>query len=618
MLIDLWYDKQNYGKVDRKGNYVFLSESNLSPIDDEGTFMAADFVVDAFHDLQQYFERAKVQGRINKDSVYDKIKPYRAWQNLNEIYHQNMSKIYEAFVVSYINTNNRSSKILNFRDFINEFILFSKDVLRHPITKTAFVKSNKCPVFVSGLVIDIAKETYTTKEKTLQKYINDSNYGFYLNAAEKFGFYINKHIPWQIIANVGSKSMLKYAEKYGIKYEPGTASDLFEIYYYKTQEFDIQILKKYLSQFYVSYIKSHPNQKKIESGMFETKSVITKRKNLTVSDVENIDWTEVYINIRSSEEGKNWNFAEIQEKIKTTKELENSLDTARSLSYVEQQLRSQVKTDISQDSNLWNVVASTGRHIEQSVSAQTFIEVEDDIVLPKLVWTDADTITISTWSGRTEYFYLSNGSRKQFSSGTFKLSVSGLGGLDTISEANSTWYYIYGVQDGNNIGLVGHTNDPDSGGPPSYSTAFKCFGAVRNDGSGDIIQFYNVSPGDFKYGSMFEVLASTGNGSDGAAVAVSLSTYVPAIATSADMWLWGQASGGVGWGDVYWWVDGFETGGASTIQTILSTGNASGTASESIGKFPITSNIRIYYRRVPGGGSIGTQAKCRGWSMSPQ
>ncbi|MDP2684303.1 MAG: hypothetical protein Q8P20_04545, partial [bacterium] len=417
-----------------------------------------------------------------------------------------------------------------------------------------------------------------------------------------------------------------YAEKYGIKYEPGTASDLFEIYYYKTQEFDIQILKEYLSQFYESYIKSHPNQKKIESGMFETKSVITKRKDLTVSDVENIDWTEVYINVRSSEEGKNWNFAEIQEKIKTTKEIETSLDTARSLSYIEQQIRSQTKTDISQNSNLWNVVASTGKYIEQSVSAQTFIEVEDDIVLPKFVWTDADTITISTWSGRTEYFYLSNGSRKQFSSGTFKPSVSGLGGLDTISEANSTWYYIYGVQDGNNIGLVGHTNSPGSGGPPSY-TSYKCFGATYNDSSGNLLKFYNPLSGKFLWAA-FQLAVDTGEGSDAGVITLSLDPAVPKIANAAIMQFGCRAAvAGGSYGATYIWAAG--DGVAAVVDFFTDTPNCltavyAGTPLETnatIGVIPLPdaeTARNIEYQRSLGGGAIRATMFTLGWLQSSQ
>lgn len=79
---------------------------------------------------------------------------------------------------------------------------------------------------------------------------------------------------------------------------------------------------------------------------------------------------------------------------------------------------------------------------------------------------------------------------------TVDLSTSGLNGLDTGSEANSTWYYVYAISKaaGADPGLIlSVTNEAVSGSitfPTDYTLKRQLPFAIRNDGSGNIIQFY--------------------------------------------------------------------------------------------------------------------------------
>jgi len=62
--IDMWFDKLNYGKVDKEGNPIFISESNLKPLKTSETILVADFVADAYEDFREYISRAILTKKI--------------------------------------------------------------------------------------------------------------------------------------------------------------------------------------------------------------------------------------------------------------------------------------------------------------------------------------------------------------------------------------------------------------------------------------------------------------------------------------------------------------------------------------------------------------------------
>ena len=74
------------------------------------------------------------------------------------------------------------------------------------------------------------------------------------------------------------------------------------------------------------------------------------------------------------------------------------------------------------------------------------------------------------------------------------LTGSGLGGLDTGSEAASTWYYVYAVPDtavAGTFDVLCSVTDPDSGGPTGYDV-WRYLGCFYNDSSTNIRNFEQI------------------------------------------------------------------------------------------------------------------------------
>ena len=137
---------------------------------------------------------------------------------------------------------------------------------------------------------------------------------------------------------------------------------------------------------------------------------------------------------------------------------------------------------------------------------------------------------------------------------TIDITASGANGLDTGSEANSTWYYpylIYNPTTDTEAGILSVTNEADTGSitlPADYTVKRQLRFAVYNNGSGDFLVFvYYPGEDRIKYlypirdqaagvgaGDVLEVLDS---GVQTTYTAVALSGLVPPISTRVQLYL---------------------------------------------------------------------------------
>ena len=111
------------------------------------------------------------------------------------------------------------------------------------------------------------------------------------------------------------------------------------------------------------------------------------------------------------------------------------------------------------------------------------------------------------------------------------MTVSGAGGLDTGSEASNTWYYAWIIAraDGTKSGVFSTSSSAPT--MPSGYTYKALVGAVRNDGSSNLLGGYQKGRW-FYFSSNQSVL---GSGSSTSEATVSVSSFVPAIATQFQM-----------------------------------------------------------------------------------
>ena len=247
--IDMWYDRSFYGRVDEFQNSVYISNSDLEykikklDIEEPKGLYTLNFVSDAFTKLRNYIQKANTAGKIPNKGLYSSLKPKQAYTNMETSYNSHIEEYYNIFKV-YLNGTGKTTKIDNIEEFIDALMEFAKNFPGElPLTRTTFIKSKFFNPLSTGLMIDLHTVDANDDEKRIAC-LADETFSFFSTAAKKHGFYIVKHMPWRIVANISSVSMQKYfmspepqfydeqgmplgVNSYGLNLAPGTATNLF-------------------------------------------------------------------------------------------------------------------------------------------------------------------------------------------------------------------------------------------------------------------------------------------------------------------------------------------------------------------------------------------------------
>ena len=374
---DNFYDSSlvlYYGKVDAEGNIIYPSEKYLRTLPNPNktsgnTFYALNFVAQAFKDLREYYIKGITTG-IVKDDKTRLLEPIRAWESMHKLYAENIDDLYSFVINDYMQTPNQffgadSFYPKDFDHFVKSFkrllTVTGRDV---KLTRSSFVLSNSCPLSTTGLAIEIKPEIgYSDPRKIANDLYSDPNFDFYMRALKKFGFMPDVDYPGRIVADVGSPAMQAYMENFGITFD-----NLFETYYYKAGDYDYDLIKVYLYQFYNSYVTDYPiktvikdrgsvrtSKYSVQSGNFRTSILplptatsrlvcekttteVIQRVKLTQSDLEDkyddTYWLNIYIEMLNYELGSALDGNELSKAIKNTQDINKNVDFDSAKSYV--------------------------------------------------------------------------------------------------------------------------------------------------------------------------------------------------------------------------------------------------------------------------------------------
>ena len=216
--IDLWYNKTFYGRLDVHGNAIFVNDKYVKKVDTKSdtNTLVLNFVAEAFKDLKEYYAIAANTGQIEtKDTNLLLMEAKNGWLSVNKEHIRHMKILFSAFNSTFLTENSRDKKITSFETFLpifKEYLQLSLPDL--PFTKTGFISSEFCSPMSSGLIIEIANGRPGDDNEKYRKFLSDPNFTFYTLAAKKFGFKVDKNLPWRLVADVGSPAMLKYMEMF--------------------------------------------------------------------------------------------------------------------------------------------------------------------------------------------------------------------------------------------------------------------------------------------------------------------------------------------------------------------------------------------------------------------
>jgi len=249
-LVDFNFgEKFLYGRVRRDFRTIYLNSTSenlkgLGAIDPQASPpQALNFVVDMFNRLNTQFLKCSTIGTIRADDPFlSTLKVYKAYQDPVALHVSYLQTQFNA-----LSNQLKGRKFDNLSFFLEEILsLLSQTLKLYPITFAGFVKSRFCPIFSSGLCLEIADSDYFDDQNKIEQFYNSPNWEFYLNACRSYGFMVDKNIPWRIVADIGSSEALEYSVQYGLISTDNILASAYE----ETEIFFFNKLKFYILNLY--------------------------------------------------------------------------------------------------------------------------------------------------------------------------------------------------------------------------------------------------------------------------------------------------------------------------------------------------------------------------------
>ena len=358
-----------YGRIDSDMDAVSPKRESLGPLGGSlgagTTQLALTFVAQAFNDLQHNLaSEARSHNALKlRGGPYSGMLPVRGWQNVDTRHTNFLENMYLGYLMPYLRENKRDETITSFDEFLKMFFgdFFNNVLLRDslPLTRSAYSLSKRFTPLGSGLVIDLSNEDHNDDGQKYNEWLSHPSYNVVRDAAANFGFALDKHAPWRLIANLQSPKMLPYIQGKGllqdktiatrlIAGQPVQSSDVFNVFYDKIYKRDIDILKRSVYNFYVRFVENRPYISSAKSvgcsidssdGRAPTsRTMMAYRKKITYEQMENkyddYFWLNQYFMIRIAEASGELNPEILQRQLKKVSYIKKYLGHDKALTYI--------------------------------------------------------------------------------------------------------------------------------------------------------------------------------------------------------------------------------------------------------------------------------------------
>ena len=260
--LDTWYDKNLFGRVDQKQNPILVIGSRLVEIRAGARpgMYALEFVEKAFMDLAEHMKTAYITSCISRggNPALFNMKAHIAYTSPLVRYENYTASLYRGFNRMHRDTAARPIK--DFSDYKKAFTEYLTMMCEEmPITRTSFLLSNLVSPFISGLKIGIAREDADSDIEKVDAFIGDPNYLYYVESAKKFGFIVDKNMPWILTADLFSDAMLSYLRFFlSDRSAAITKNNFFEVYFFKGYGEDIELLSSMMRRGYAELLSKRP------------------------------------------------------------------------------------------------------------------------------------------------------------------------------------------------------------------------------------------------------------------------------------------------------------------------------------------------------------------------
>lgn len=257
--VDMWYNKPYWGKVDTRQRLVLPSPGSLSLLTVESNLSTLNFVSDAYISFRNYAVDAASKLRTSMTSFIDIENPKKAYQDSVLDYKEYFENTLEPGFINTFLSEADKSNIDDFMDYLDEYLLFVKSNPEIPHTLAGYISSPFVSYRSSGMIIEFSYDDYDRDSNKWNKFLSNDFFYDYVKIASYYGFYVSKHVPWAIVANLNSK----YMKDYMVRYNVSNMLDNFNLNFLQAEYISFESFKKYMFIAYASFLRHRPRKEEI-------------------------------------------------------------------------------------------------------------------------------------------------------------------------------------------------------------------------------------------------------------------------------------------------------------------------------------------------------------------
>jgi len=216
-----------YGKVNLNGDYIIpkhaliggtIQYERIIAVDTESYGAKAfDFVADAFNDLRFNIRALVKLGQLSPTGPIAKFEAKKGFIDFGIVDKLQKDIHYFMFVSSFLsrpsvldNRHKYKELLHNSSDFTKFFLLYLKHFAKEaPFTKGSIINSFYMSPRATGLCLEIDDTPYDDDQKK-HAFITSPNFNIYRILARRYGFMVDRNVPWRLVADVRSFKMREY------------------------------------------------------------------------------------------------------------------------------------------------------------------------------------------------------------------------------------------------------------------------------------------------------------------------------------------------------------------------------------------------------------------------
>lgn len=335
-----------FGKVDAKGDQIMLptkrsmkSGGLISSVDNSGRHFMLSVFAKPFMELRERFVYLFNRGATSENSSFTSLDPVKGLLFWEEEYAKHIGEISSAFCDFALSLPQKET-VKDFKTFIKAFDKFSTEACPYTVfTLKNYMLSRFCDPLTSGMMIELASGDASDDVAKYEDFISDPNYPIFIEEAAKFGFIVDKHVPWRLVVNLNSEYMKKSLSDHGFS----SLNDLFSEVYTDPTAMGFEMFLNMLQRIYSSLVMKSPQCIMVDHESSATSTSIKFREKINFRNPEQIMdklgdvlVLKLYISLRVREKNLSFSQAKFDSLVKKALDFKKQVDLKSAVVYIEE------------------------------------------------------------------------------------------------------------------------------------------------------------------------------------------------------------------------------------------------------------------------------------------